>query len=159
VPGLNDSHIHVIRGGRFYNLELRWDGVKSLQAGLDMIREQAKRTPAGQWVRVVGGWSEYQFAERRLPTLAEINEVAPNTPVFVLCLYGKAFLNKAALTAAGITRDSPNPPGGPHRKGRERRTHGPAGGRAQRLYPLLHAGQGTRALLRRPAQLHAPVHA
>jgi predicted amidohydrolase YtcJ len=112
IPGLDDSHIHVIRGGRFYNLELRWDGVKSLQAGLDMIRQQAKRTPAGQWVRVVGGWSEYQFAERRLPTLAEINEVAPNTPVFVLCLYGKAFLNKAALAAAGITRDSANPPGG-----------------------------------------------
>jgi hypothetical protein len=112
VPGLNDSHIHVIRGGRFYNLEVRWDGVKSLKAGLDMIREQAKRTPAGQWVRVVGGWSEYQFAERRLPTLAEINEVAPQTPVFVLCLYGKAFLNQAALVAAGITRDSPNPPGG-----------------------------------------------
>ncbi len=112
VPGLNDSHIHVIRGGRFYNLELRWDGVKSLKAGLDMIREQAKRTPAGQWVRVVGGWSEYQFAERRLPTLQEINEAAPNTPVFVLCLYGKAFLNKAGLAAAGITRDTPNPPGG-----------------------------------------------
>jgi hypothetical protein len=112
VPGLNDSHIHVIRGGRFYNLELRWDGVKSLKAGLDMIREQAARTPAGQWVRVVGGWSEYQFAERRLPTLEEINEVAPGTPVFVLCLYGKAFLNKAGLAAAGITRDTPNPPGG-----------------------------------------------
>jgi hypothetical protein len=112
VPGLDDSHIHVIRGGRFYNLELRWDGVKSLKAGLDMIREQAQRTPAGQWVRVVGGWSEYQFAERRLPTLEEINQVAPNTPVFVLCLYGKAFLNKAALAAAGITRDAPNPPGG-----------------------------------------------
>ncbi len=112
VPGLNDSHIHVIRGGRFYNLEIRWDGVKSLKAGLDMIREQAKRTPAGQWVRVVGGWSEYQFEERRLPTLEEINEVAPGTPLFVLCLYGKAFMNKAGLAAAGITRDTPNPPGG-----------------------------------------------
>jgi predicted amidohydrolase YtcJ len=77
-----------------------------------MIREQAQRTPKGQWVRVVGGWSEYQFAERRLPTLQEINQVAPTTPVFVLCLYGKAFLNKAGLAAAGITRDSPNPPGG-----------------------------------------------
>lgn len=63
-------------------------------------------------MRVVGGWSEYQFAERRLPTLAEINEVAPNTPVFVLCLYGKAFMNKDGLAAAGITRDTPNPPGG-----------------------------------------------
>jgi predicted amidohydrolase YtcJ len=48
IPGLNDSHTHVVRGGRFYNLELRWEGVTSLKVGLEMIREQAKRTPKGQ---------------------------------------------------------------------------------------------------------------
>ncbi len=42
IPGLNDSHLHAVRGGLFYNLELRWDGVESLQRGLEMIREQAK---------------------------------------------------------------------------------------------------------------------
>ena len=57
IPGLNDSHTHVVRGGRFYNLELRWEGVPSLETGLEMIREQARRTPEGQWVRVIGGWS------------------------------------------------------------------------------------------------------
>ena len=73
IPGLIDSHIHTIRGGLNYNLELRWDGVTSLADALSMLKAQAARTPAPQWVRVVGGWSEFQFAERRMPTLEEIN--------------------------------------------------------------------------------------
>jgi len=112
IPGLNDSHLHLIRGGLNYNLELRWDGVPSLADGLRMLREQARRTPTGQWVRVVGGWSEFQFAERRMPTLDELNQAAPDTPVFVLHLYDRALLNRAALRAVGYTKDSPNPPAG-----------------------------------------------
>ncbi|MEW2163389.1 amidohydrolase [Streptomyces sp. NPDC007084] len=112
VPGLNDSHLHVIRGGLNYVLELRWDGVPTLRQALAMLTEQARRTPPGQWVRVVGGWSADQFAERRLPTLAELNAAAPDTPVFVLHLYQSALLNRAALAAAGIGRDTPAPPGG-----------------------------------------------
>ncbi len=112
IPGLNDSHLHLIRGGLNYNLELRWDGVPSLSLALQMLKEQAQRTPPGQWVRVVGGWSEFQFAERRLPTLAELNAAAPDTPVFILHLYCQAMLNQAALRAVGYTKDSPDPPGG-----------------------------------------------
>lgn len=112
IPGLNDSHLHVIRGGLNYNMELRWDGVPSLADGLRMLKEQAQRTPPGQWVRVVGGWSEFQFAERRMPTLDELNAAAPETPVFILHLYCRALLNKAALRACGYTKDTPNPPGG-----------------------------------------------
>ena len=112
IPGLNDSHIHVIRGGLNYNLELRWDGVPSLADALRMLRDQAQRTPPPQWVRVVGGWSEFQFAERRMPTLDEINAVAPETPAFVLHLYQSALLNRAALRALGYTSETPNPPGG-----------------------------------------------
>jgi predicted amidohydrolase YtcJ len=112
IPGLNDSHIHTIRGGLNYNLELRWDGVPSLADALRMLREQSRRTPPPQWVRVVGGWSEFQFAERRMPTLDEINEAAPETPVFVLHLYDRAFLNRAALRAVGYTKDTPDPPAG-----------------------------------------------
>jgi predicted amidohydrolase YtcJ len=112
IPGLNDSHLHIIRGGLHYNLELRWDGVPSLADALRMLKDQADRTPAPQWVRVVGGWNEFQFAEKRMPTLDEINEAAPDTPVFVLHLYDRAFLNAAALRAVGYTKDSPNPPGG-----------------------------------------------
>src|SRR5207249_1355545 len=112
IPGLNDSHLHVIRGGLNYNMELRWDGVPSLADALHMLKQQAQRTPPGQWVRVVGGWSEFQFAEHRMPTLDEINDAAPDTPVFILHLYCRALLNKAALRACGYTKDTPDPPGG-----------------------------------------------
>ena len=111
VPGINDSHIHLIRGGLNFNLELRWDGVPSLADALRMLKEQVDRTPSPQWVRVVGGWSEFQFAERRMPTLEEINTIAPETPVFILHLYDRAFMNRAALRAVGYTRDTPAPPG------------------------------------------------
>lgn len=115
IPGLNDSHLHAIRGGRFYNLELRWDppGVDSLEHGLEMIREQAQRTPNGQWVRVIGGWSPFQFMERRMPTINELNEAAPYTPTFVLFLYSQGFLNSAAVQTLGWDKSPPpNPDGG-----------------------------------------------
>jgi predicted amidohydrolase YtcJ len=112
IPGLNDSHLHVIRGGLNFNLELRWDGVPSLSDALGMLRRQVAKTPAPQWVRVVGGWNELQFAERRGPTLDEINAIAPDTPVFILHLYDSALLNAAALRAVGYGKDTPNPPGG-----------------------------------------------
>src|SRR5205085_10040099 len=110
IPGLNDSHLHVIRGGLNFNMELRWDGVPSLADALRMLKDQAKRTPPPQWVRVVGGWTEFQFAERRMPTLAEINAVSPDTPVFVLHLYDLDILNAAALRASGHTKATPDPP-------------------------------------------------
>ena len=77
-----------------------------------MLREQAERTPPGQWVRVVGGWSGAQFAEKRLPTVSEFNAAAPDTPVLVLYLYRSAILNRAAIAALGYTKDTTDPPGG-----------------------------------------------
>ena len=67
-----------------------------------MLRSQAQRTPPGAWVRVVGGWSADQFAEKRLPTLDEINAAAPDVPVYVLNLYDRTWMNQAALHALGI---------------------------------------------------------
>ena len=112
LPGLIDNHLHIIRGGLNFNLELRWDGVRSLADAMDMLKRQVAITPAPQWVRVVGGFTEHQFAEKRLPTLDELNAVAPDTPVFLLHLYDRALLNGAALRAIGYTRDTPEPPGG-----------------------------------------------
>lgn len=112
IPGLVDSHLHVIRGGLNYNMELRWDGVPSLADAMRMLKEQVQRTPAPQWVRVVGGFCEFQFAERRLPTPDELNAIAPETPVFILHLYDRAILNRAALKAVGYDRNTPEPPGG-----------------------------------------------
>jgi predicted amidohydrolase YtcJ len=111
IPGLIDSHAHLIRAGLNYNMELRWDGVPSLSEAMRMLRLQAQRTPPPQWVRVIGGFNEYQFIERRMPTLAELNEAAPDTPVFILRLYDRALLNRAALRAVGYTKDTPDPPG------------------------------------------------
>ncbi|MEM9629044.1 MAG: amidohydrolase [Pseudomonadota bacterium] len=104
IPGLIDSHTHIIRQGNNFAMELRWDHVPSLADGLAMLKAQAERTPAGQWIRVVGGWSADQFAEKRLPTLEEINAAAPDVPVYVLHLYDRAWLNKAALRALGIDK-------------------------------------------------------
>ena len=79
---------------------------------MSMLKRQVAMTPAPQWVRVVGGFTEHQFAEKRLPTLEELNAVAPDTPVFILHLYDRALLNGAALRAVGYTKDTPEPPGG-----------------------------------------------
>src|SRR5438552_9925918 len=112
VPGLKDSHLHLIRGGLNFNMELCWDGVPSLADALRMLKEQARLTPAPQWVRVIGGWTEFQFAERRMPTLDEINAVAPDTPVFVMHLYDRVLLNRAALRAVGYDKNAPDFPAG-----------------------------------------------
>jgi predicted amidohydrolase YtcJ len=111
IPGLNDSHIHIIRGGLNYNLELRWDGVPSLREALSRVEKQAELTPNPHWIRVVGGWSEYQFNEKRMPTLEEIEKYADNIPAFFLHLYHCAMINKAAIDAVGYNKDTPNPPG------------------------------------------------
>ena len=112
LPGLIDNHLHIIRGGLNFNMELRWDGVRSLSDAMSMLKRQVAVTPPPQWVRVVGGFTEHQFVEKRLPTIEELNAVAPDTPVFLLHLYDRALLNGAALRAVGYTRDTPAPIGG-----------------------------------------------
>ena len=112
LPGLIDNHLHLIRGGLTFNMELRWDGVRSLADALGMLKRQVAITPPPQWVRVVGGFTEHQFAEKRLPTVEELNAIAPDTPVFILHLYDRALLNAAAVRVVGYTKDTPPPIGG-----------------------------------------------
>lgn len=112
VPGLSDDHMHFIREGRHYLAELRWDGVPTLAEAMERLRQQAARTPPGQWTRVVGGWSAYQFAERRVPTPAEIAAAGGTTPVLVLHLYQDATLNPPGLAAQKIGPGTAPPPGG-----------------------------------------------
>src|SRR6201985_3499605 len=112
LPGLIDNHLHIIRGGLNFNMELRWDGVWSLADAMAMLKRQVAITPPPQWVRVVGGFTEHQFAEKRLPTIDELNAAAPDTPVFILHLYDRAMLNGAPLRAVGYGQNTPAPPGG-----------------------------------------------
>ena len=106
IPGLNDSHIHAIREGLNYNSELRWDGVKTLKRAMELLKEQAARTPQGVWIKVVGGWNEFQFEERRQPTIEEINMAVPDKPVFITYLYGKAFVNKKGIELLHYNKDT-----------------------------------------------------
>ncbi len=158
LPGLIDNHLHIIRGGLNFNMELRWDGIRSLADAMDMLRRQVAVTPPPQWVRVVGGFTEHQFAEKRLPTIEEINAVAPDTPVFLLHLYDRALLNGAALRAVGYTKETPNPPGGEITRDAAGNPTGLllAKPNAGILYATLARG---RSYPRLPAQLDAPFHA
>jgi len=104
IPGLNDVHVHVLNE-RNYNYNVMWDGVPTLKQALEMLSEQARRTPQGQWVKVIGGWSPYQFKENRHPTIEEIKNAVPNRPVIVQYAYNQAFLNEQAMKALGVGTD------------------------------------------------------
>lgn len=123
IPGLNDSHLHPTREARYYAAELRWDGVPTLAQALEMVRRTAANTPDGQWVRVVGGWSPYQFAERRMPTPEELTRVAPDTPVFVLHLYSGGIYNRKGIEVSRLN-DATAPDGGTIEKGADGRATG-----------------------------------
>lgn len=104
IPGINDAHTHILNE-RSYNYNVRWEGVPTLKRALEMLSEQAKRTPEGQWVKVIGGWSPYQFKENRLPTIEEIRKAVPNRPVIVQYAYNHAYLNELAMEAFGVGTD------------------------------------------------------
>ena len=111
IPGLIDDHAHYIRGGLTWNIEVRWDGVPSLADGLRLVHEQAKRTPPGQWVRVVGGWTPWQFTERRLPTRADLDAASPDRPAYVQYFYSVAIVNTLGLRELGLTKETQTPRG------------------------------------------------
>ena len=104
IPGIIDAHTHVINEGG-YNYTLRWDGVPTLRRALAMLSEQARRTPEGHWVKVIGGWSPYQFEENRLPTNDELREAVPDRPLIVQYAYNRAFMNPQAMAALGVGTD------------------------------------------------------
>lgn len=109
VPGLIDSHLHMVRGGLTWGDETAWYEIPSLERALGLLDDQARRSPAGTWLQVVGGWHPGQFAERRSPSSEELTARFPDHPVYLQLLYEEAVLNRAALQAAAITRDTPDP--------------------------------------------------
>ena len=112
IPGLIDSHIHATVAGLSWDFELHWENLRSLAQGIKLVAAAAKTKPAGTWIVVGGGWMPTQFAERRLPTRAELDAAAPGHPVYVQILGQAALVNSAALKTLGITRATADPPGG-----------------------------------------------
>jgi len=64
IPGLIDSHIHALRAGLTYSVEVSWIGVPSLAKGLELIREAARTSKPGTWIKDGGGWTDLQFPEQ-----------------------------------------------------------------------------------------------
>ncbi len=112
IPGLIDSHMHATVAGLSWDGELHWESVRSLADGLKQIEAAARNKAAGTWIVVGGGWAPGQFAEKRLPTRAELDAVAPTHPVYIQYLRQAAVLNSAGLAAAGIDRQAADPQGG-----------------------------------------------
>ncbi len=109
VPGLIDSHLHFLRAGIHWDDVVRWDDLDSLEEGLARLRDRAAASPAGTWIRVLGGWHPHRFSEQRGPTKVELDAVAPGHPVYVQLLYEEAYLNTPAIALAVGETD---PPGG-----------------------------------------------
>jgi len=112
IPGLIDSHIHATLAGLSWDAELHWELNRTLDDGLRQIAIAVKNKKAGSWIVVGGGWVPTQFVERRFPTRAELDAIAPNHPVYVQYLRQGALLNTAGLTTLGFTSQSVDPAGG-----------------------------------------------
>ena len=112
IPGLIDAQIHATRAGLNWDGELHWESLRSLADGLQMIAKAAQARPAGSWIVVAGGWVPAQLAEQRFPTIAELDAIAPNHPVYIQYLDGGALLNNAGLRTVGITGKTAEPKGG-----------------------------------------------
>ena len=111
IPGLIDNHAHWVRAAE--HDELRFDGVTSRQQALKMLADRVHSAPAGEWIVVLGGWSEEQFTdESRGFSLEELDRIAPNNPVVLQAVYNHSYLNSVALIAAKIDAGTPDPQGG-----------------------------------------------
>ncbi|MGL4635302.1 MAG: amidohydrolase [Beijerinckiaceae bacterium] len=104
IPSINDAHMHLLNEAN-YTYNVRWDGVPTLALALTMLSEQAERTPDGHWVKVIGGWSPYQFKENRFPTMDELRQAVPNRPLLVQYAYNRVFMNDLAMVALGVETD------------------------------------------------------
>jgi predicted amidohydrolase YtcJ len=111
IPGLIDNHSHWIRAAE--HNELRFDGVTSRQQAVKMLAERLRGAAPGEWIVVLGGWSEEQFIdEPRGFSRDELDAIAPANPVVLQAVYNHSYLNSAALSAARIDAETPDPPGG-----------------------------------------------
>jgi predicted amidohydrolase YtcJ len=112
IPGLIDSHLHAIRDGRTFLVRLDWSRVSTLKQALDTIRAARRETSPGSWIVAIGGWDPYQLAEKRSPTPQELDEAAPDHPVYVQQLYDLAVRNPRAMRALEINAGTAIPPAG-----------------------------------------------
>jgi predicted amidohydrolase YtcJ len=112
IPGLNDTHIHAMRGGLTWSRTLHLEDVRTLGDVLARVRQAAAERAPGEWICVVGGWHSRQLREGRLPTRAELDAAAPDNPVYLQELYSAGVLNSSALACSGWDSAAADPHGG-----------------------------------------------
>ncbi len=111
LPGFNDSHVHFVDGGLSLD-SVQLNDANSAAEFARRIGEQAGKTPKGEWV-TSGDWDETKWTPSAMPTRELIDPLTPNTPVFVSRYDGHmALANSVTLRLAGITAQTPDPPGG-----------------------------------------------
>ena len=110
VPGFNDAHNHMLELGLKLS-RLQLDSCRSIAELVELVRDWAGRTPAGEWV-VGEGWNESLFAEGRLPTRQDLDAATDTHPVLLKRFFNMDVVNSRALELAGVARATPDPPGG-----------------------------------------------
>ena len=98
IPGLIDNHIHYLRATNFAAYETRIHGVTSRREVMARISSRAKELGPGRWIFILGGWSEQQFADEPGGfTREELDEAAPDNPVFIQRTYSTFYMNSLAV--------------------------------------------------------------
>jgi predicted amidohydrolase YtcJ len=112
TPGLIDAHAHVMNGALAALFEVQLSDARRLQDVLDRVAERAKTAKTNEWI-LGGGWDESKLTERRYPTAADLDRVAPDNPVWLENVSGHfGVANSAALKLAGIGASTPDPKAG-----------------------------------------------
>jgi predicted amidohydrolase YtcJ len=119
MPSLNDHHVHLMNIGftllnhqRHQALFLDLTKTRSEQEIARLVAERAARVPKGAWI-LGTGWSQEAWGQETLPTRRLLDRAAPDNPVYLIRVDGHCgWANAAALHAAGITKTTPDPPGG-----------------------------------------------
>ena len=109
-PGLIDAHNHLLMTGEMLR-EVRLYDCRSIAEVVGKVAERVRQSPPGAWV-VGRGWDESLLAEGRHPNRHDLDPVSPDNPVVIHRVWNKLVCNSAALAAAGIDRESPDPPAG-----------------------------------------------
>jgi len=103
IPGLIDNHNHVVRATEYWPNDARLDGVTSRSEALEVLQAKADELPPGEWLMSLGGWTESQFRDsQRDFTLAELDAISRDRPVFIQSVYDHAYGNTAWFNAMGI---------------------------------------------------------
>ncbi|GHI40505.1 amidohydrolase [Streptomyces violascens] len=111
LPAFDDTHTHLIFAALGAH-DVPVHQARNIPEFLELIRRRAAVTPEGEWIRTTTNWQELNLAERRMPTAAELDRATDRHPVLVKRGGHNDVVNTYALRLAGITVDTPAPPGG-----------------------------------------------